>query len=68
MDYIDLYSFQVIDELKKGSDIRALDKNTNTVYEMNNFMIPDFVKFINEAETNVNRFYFYKVERDDEID
>lgn len=63
--YKDIYGFQAMDEIRKGTDVYVIDKGNREIYCMNTMRVADFINIVNR-DNNDNRFSFYIVERDTE--
>ena len=62
MKYYDIYSFNVMHELKEGNTVYMLDKQTGTVENVATMRVVDLIRILAIAEdiNTGDRYYFYK--------
>lgn len=59
--YKDIYGFQAMDEIRKGTHVYVIDKGNREIYCMNTMRVADFINIVNR-DNNDDRFSFYVVE------
>lgn len=61
MEYESVYPWNVIDELKKGSDVYVTDRQQFEVISISCMKVEEFIKTLKKAETEKTRFDFWKM-------
>jgi sortase (surface protein transpeptidase) len=66
MRYNNIYSWRVIDEVKRGESVYVLDKKEKEVYAVNDITLGFALRIIEEAEKDMSRFDFWMESTDTE--
>jgi sortase (surface protein transpeptidase) len=66
MRYNNIYSWRVIDEVKRGESVYVLDKKEKKVYAVNDITLGFALRIIEEAEKDMSRFDFWMESTDTE--
>lgn len=63
--YVEVYEWRVLEELKKGKSVFALDTKKNEVFDLENEQIKDILFLLEVAEKHENRIIFYYWQEED---
>lgn len=64
--YREVFEWRVLEELKEGKSVFALDTKKNEVFDLEKQTIKSIFFLLNVAQKNENRIIFYKWEEDEE--
>ena len=60
MKYTTIYSWNMLEEIKKGATVYALDKKEKEVICINEVLVDYALRLLAEAEKDCDRFVFWK--------
>lgn len=68
INYITIYDFNVIEEIRKGETVYSIDKLTQQVENVNELEVADLCECLNTSDKETGRFEFYKIKKVEDIE
>ena len=62
--YKDVYSYRIIDEIKNGKRVYAVDRKLAELFVVNSLEMDEFAILLHRAEADSDRYIFWMIEED----
>ena len=62
--YKDVYSYRIIDEIKNGKRVYAVDRKLAELFVVNSLEMDEFAILLHRAEADRDRYIFWMIEED----